>query len=115
MAVDLCVETKTVMDAVEDVANANVNHLKKHGYYQEWKRKRLELEDGTLYRYEASVQRSLRQVRARVVPRIFRRIILAACHASPFAGHCSETKTLWRVLSKYWWPSVVKDAREGVR
>ena len=55
MAVDLCVETSTVMDAVEDAANANVNHLKKHGYYQEWKHKRLEVEDGTLYRYEASV------------------------------------------------------------
>ena len=50
-----------------------------------------------------------------MVPRIFWRTILAACHASPFAGHCSETKTLWQVLSKYWWPSVVKDAREGVR
>ena len=59
MAVDLCAETRAVMDAVENVAHANVSHLKKHGYYQEWKRKRLEVEDGTLYRYEASVQRSL--------------------------------------------------------
>ena len=55
MAVDLCVETRTVMDAAEDVANANVNHLKKHGYYQEWKRKHLEVEDGTLCKCEASV------------------------------------------------------------
>ena len=64
MAVDLCTETRMVMDAVEDVVHANTNHLKKHSYYQEWKRKCLEVKDGTLYCYEASVQRSLQQVRA---------------------------------------------------
>ena len=59
MAVDLCAETRIVMDAMEDVAHANMNHLKKHGYYQEWKWKRLEVEDGTLCCYEASVRKSL--------------------------------------------------------
>ena len=60
----LLLDPQKVMDAVEDVVHANTNHLKKHSYYQEWKRKCLEVKDGTLYCYEASVQRSLQQVQA---------------------------------------------------
>ena len=52
-----------------------------HGYIAELRGKRLELDDGVLYRYEASARRSLRQVRAKVVPKTLRATVIAACHA----------------------------------
>ena len=76
---------------------------------------RLEEEDGVIYRYEARARYSLRQLRARVVPPLLRKVVIAACHASPFSGHSGEHKTLWKILTKYWWPSVVKDVKLAVR
>ena len=85
------------------------------GYIAELKGKRLELEDGVLFRYEASARKSLRQVRAKVVPTALREVIIAACHASPFAGHTDENKTIWKMVSKFWWPAVIRDTRKAVR
>ena len=84
-------------------------------YYDELKHHRLEWENGCLYRYEVSKRVSMQQIRVRVVPRELRDVILAACHASPFSGHSSEQKTLWRCQTHYWWPQLRKDVRDACK
>ena len=84
-------------------------------YYEELKHKRLEVEDKCLFRYEVSKRVSMQQIRVRVVPESLRDVIMAACHASPFSGHTSEQKTLWRCQTHYWWPTMRKDVRDACR
>ena len=74
----------------------------------------LELDDGIVYYYEHSKASRVRQLRSKVVPPKFRRVALAACHVSPFAGHSGITKTMYRLRARFWWPGMTRDAHEGV-
>jgi hypothetical protein len=63
------------------------------GYYEEWKNDRLEIDHGILYRYEVKHCISIRQLQVKIVPPALQRVILAACHLSPMAGHSSVNGT----------------------
>ena len=84
-------------------------------YATELRRGRLDQDEGVLYRYEVSARRSIRQLRTMVVPSSLRHVVISACHSSPFSGHSGEHKTLWKVLTKFWWPSASKDVTTAVR
>jgi hypothetical protein len=84
-------------------------------YMKEYENNRLEEQDGLIYRYEASVRRSLRQIRALLVPPSLRSVVTAACHSTPMAGHMDEHKTLWRIASRFWWPMMARDTTKAVR
>ena len=88
--------------------------LKDKRYHDEWKANRLEVEDGLLYRYEASKRASLRQVRTRIVPTSLRLTVFAALHPSPMAGHSGFEKTYWRIATRFWWPNMASDIRTNV-
>ena len=84
-------------------------------FYEELKHQRLEIENKCLFRYEVSKRVSMQQIRVRVVPNTLQPVVLAFCHASPFSGHSSERKTLWRCQTHYWWPTMRRDVREACR
>ena len=75
----------------------------------------LELDDDLIYYYEHSKSSRVRQLRAKVVPPKLRRVALAACHVSPFAGHSGVDKTVYRLRARFWWPGMIRDAHDGVR
>jgi hypothetical protein len=39
---------------------------------------------------------------------------VGACHSSPMAGHSSVDRTYHRVITRFWWPGVSRDVRNGV-
>ena len=82
---------------------------------RELQKDRLILESGLVYRYEAKVDRALRQLRTLVVPVRLRYIATAACHVSPMAGHVGTHKTFWRVATRFWWPQMAKYVDEHVK
>ena len=67
-----------------------------------------------MVRYEEPRQARVKQLRTRVVPPTLRQVVVAACHASPFAGHSGNTRTLQRVITRYWWPMVARDVERMV-
>jgi hypothetical protein len=83
-------------------------------YFDEWRKERLAVEDGIIYRYEVRNRASIRQLRKRVVPPTLRRTVIVACHASPMAGHSGVYRTTYRVTTRFWWPHVARDITNGV-
>ncbi len=88
--------------------------LVEKAYFDEWKQERLVVEDGIIYRYEVRNRGSIRQLRTRVVPPTLRRTVIVACHASPMAGHSGVHRTMYRVITRFWWPYVARDITNGV-
>jgi RNase H-like domain found in reverse transcriptase/Integrase zinc binding domain/Reverse transcriptase (RNA-dependent DNA polymerase) len=91
------------------------HHLADKTYYAAYQKHRLDVEDGILRYYEHSHTARLRQLSLKVVPERLRRIVIVACHSSPFGGHIGITKTLFRIQTRFWWPGMLKDIREGIR
>jgi hypothetical protein len=83
-------------------------------YFEPFQAGQFDLEEGILYCYERSKIARVRQLRTRVVPIALRRVVVVACHSSPFGGHSGFTRTLYRIQARYWWPGMTRDIREGV-
>ena len=77
--------------------------LVEKAYFNEWKQERLIVEDGIVYRYEVRNWASIRQLRTRVVPPTLRRAVIVACLASPMTGHSGVHRTMYRVITRFWW------------
>jgi hypothetical protein len=84
-------------------------------YFNLAQQNRFDFEEGLLRYYEHSRTARLRQLSLKVVPVSLRRTVIVACHSSPFGGHSGITKTLFRVQTRFWWPGMLRDIREGVR
>ncbi|UYV66946.1 K02A2.6-like [Cordylochernes scorpioides] len=50
-----------------------------------------------------------------VIPPVLRDTILERCHDSPIGGHLSVEKTLYAVLSHYYWKGAMSDVRRYVK
>jgi hypothetical protein len=119
---DWCVATTedhNLALVVQALVQGTSNHLSKasfseKAYFDELKNDRLELDQGIIYRYEIKRRASIRQLRVKLVPPKLRRDIIAACHSSPMAGHSSVDRTYHRVITRFWWPGVSRDVRNGV-
>ena len=94
-----------------------ITHLKKKepltrdrlshtGYWKMLEQERLVLEGDTLYCTEECSHSRVRQLKTRVVPQAMRRLVFAACHVSPMAGHTGVHKTFWRIAVRFWWPGM---------
>jgi len=57
----------------------------------------------------------IRQLKMRVTPPKLRRVVILACHASPFGGHSGINRTYYRVAARYWWPAVKRDVNRMIR
>ena len=86
-----------------------------NGFFRELEGRRLETEDGVVYRYEVTARKTLRQVRMLVVPEGLRQVVMSACHANPMAGHMDAKKTLWRAMSRFWWPNRLLNYIRGLQ
>ncbi|UYV73414.1 K02A2.6-like [Cordylochernes scorpioides] len=56
-----------------------------------------------------------RMVKQIVIPPVLRDTILERCHDSPIEGHLSVEKTLYAVLSHYYWKGAMPDVRRYVK
>jgi Integrase zinc binding domain len=84
-------------------------------YFKQWTDGKLEVENGILYQWEEPARATkIRQLQRRVVPKGLRRHIIVAYHATPLAGHVGIYKTYWRIVTRYWWPSLLRDIKEAV-
>ena len=83
-------------------------------YFEPFQLEQFELDDGILHCYERSKLARVRQLRTRVVPISLRRVVVVACHSSPFGGHSGLNRTMYRIQARYWWPGITRDIREGV-
>ena len=61
--------------------------LREKGYWNLLVNDRLEAENGLIYHYKEPCWARICQLRTRVVPPSLRRVVIAACHTLPFAGH----------------------------
>ncbi|KFD59504.1 hypothetical protein M514_08725, partial [Trichuris suis] len=68
------------------------------------------LVDGILYRKNHDQGRPWRLA----IPLNLRRNIVVSTHAPPTAGHLGVEKTVNRLRKRYWWPNIMKTAREVV-
>jgi transposase InsO family protein/ribonuclease HI len=50
-----------------------------------------------------------------VTPAIFRNIILQAAHSTRFSGHGGIFRTLTRILTQFWWPSLTADVEAFIK
>jgi hypothetical protein len=100
--------------ALKDSTVLDRTKVNKKEIHTEWREDRFELEEGILYKYEVQKRIRTRQIRAKVVPKNLRHVILAACHTSPMAGHAGIQKTYFRVVTRFWWPTMAKDITEFV-
>jgi hypothetical protein len=73
-----------------------------------------EISNGILYYYDEPRRVRARHLRVRVVPRRLRRVVVSACHASPFAGHSGTSRTYNRLLTRFWWPGMSRDTVDAV-
>ena len=105
-----------IVQAIKDgpIGSLTKAELVEKAYFEEWKQERLMVEDGIVYRYEVGNRASIRQLRTRVVPPPLRRTVIVACHASPMAGHSGVHRTMYRVITRFWWPYVARDITNGV-
>ena len=102
-------DTHRVITAMQSCTDLQIKELNSKKHHEEWRRNRLEVEDGVLYRCEASKRASLRQLRTKVAPKGLRQTMFAALHPSPMAGHSSYDKTYWRIAARFWWPTMASD------
>jgi hypothetical protein len=98
----------------------NLNDIPQHNfldkiYFQLIHQNQIEVTEHVIYYFERSKSARVRQVKVRIVPLKLRRIVIAACHSSPFGGHSGITRTLYRVQTRYWWPGMYRDIHDGVR
>ncbi len=83
-------------------------------YFKQWTERKLEVSNGILYHWEEPRATKIRQLRRQVVPKGLRRTVIVAYHATPLAGHVGIYKTYRRIVTRYWWPSLLRDVKEAV-
>ena len=69
-------------------------------------------QDGLLYRSWVPKRGDGLQVEQLVLPREFRESVLELAHAIPLAGHLGRNKTRLRILQRFYWPNIFKDAAD---
>ena len=84
------------------------------GYVKLFKQERLELENGLISYYDTPHAAMVRQLRLRVSPVKFRRVVMSACHISPLAGHIHEQRTLFRIMAQFGWTMVNKEVSQFI-
>ena len=102
-----------ILQALQGQRQLRQSDLSDKGYWEPYQLGCFEEEDGQIFCYEQSRVARLRQLRVKVVPVSLRRLVIVACHSSPFGGHSGLTRTRFRILARYWWPGITRDVREG--
>ena len=90
------------------------DRLSHTGYWRMLEQNRLVVEGETLFCTEECQNIRVRQLKTRVVPMAMRRLVFAACHVSPMAGHTGMHKTFWRIAVRFWWPGMVYQIEQWV-
>ena len=106
---------REVIQALTTGEQPCLQRITEKGYLAPLRNNQLEHAGGCLYYYERNLATRTRQLRTRVVPPDLRRVVVAACHSSPFGGHSGITRTLSRVQARFWWPGMTRDIHQGVR
>lgn len=75
------------------------------------KRRKLELSEGLLIRYQ-QLRTGLSPIQQVVLPRCMRQMVMESLHDSEFAGHFGVKRTLARVRLRYYWPGYMEDVEQ---
>ena len=84
-------------------------------YYDLFRAHHFELQDGIIHYYDEPRRARARQLRLRLVPISLRRVVISACHSSPFAGHSGTHRTYHRLTARFWWPGMNRDTLHAVQ
>ena len=68
-----------------------------------------------IYYYGTLCTARVRQLRMRVAPVKFIRVVILELHVSPLEVHSHEQITLFRILVWFWWPMVNEDVTQFIR
>ena len=71
--------------------------------------------NGLISYYDTLLTFRVRRLSMRVVPDNFRKIVMSACHVSPFALHIHEERTLFGILARFCWSMVNKQVSQLIR
>ena len=107
-------DLQAIINALQADQQLNPGQLSDKRYLEPFQLQQFEVENGVIYCYEQSRTARVRQLRTRVVPIGLRRVIVVACHSSPFGGHSGLNRTMFRIQARYWWPGMTKDVKTGV-
>ena len=99
-------DMKRIIAHLQNKETLTRDRLSHKGYWRMLEQKRLVLDGDTLYCTEEGSNSMVRQLKTRVVPQAMRRLVFAACHVSPMAGHTGVHKTFWRIAVRFWWPGM---------
>jgi RNase H-like domain found in reverse transcriptase/Integrase zinc binding domain/Reverse transcriptase (RNA-dependent DNA polymerase) len=103
-----------VMEAIVNHESLQRHELSDKGYFAPFEKQLFEVEEGILYYAIEPVAMNIRQLRRRVVPKIYQHVVIIAYHSAPLAGHVGLYKTYFRIATRYWWPGMYTDIREAV-
>ena len=75
--------------------------------------KKLLIQDGIMYRKVN--QPPLKKSRIQyILPNSLKSHVLRACHNAPMTGHMGHTRTLHRIIKKFFWPAYKKDIKSWI-
>ena len=72
-------------------------------------------EEGLLYRQWTPVGSLEKTVKQLVLPTSCRKAVLELAHSIPLAGHLGQDKTAKRILQRFYWPTLFRDAKAYCR
>ena len=61
-----------------------------------------------IWRPKNSPESTFQQI---VLPKRYQRQVIRLAHDIPFAGHLGREKTAWRILQRFYWPTLFQDVR----
>ena len=89
--------------------------LIKNRYVKPFQKGCLELENFLIFYYYTPHTDRVRQLRLRVVPVNFRRVVMSACHVSPLSGNIHDKITLLITMAGFLCPMVNKEVVQFIR
>ena len=75
----------------------------------------LEFHNWLIFYYDTPHTARVRQLRMRVVPVIFRPVLMSVCHVSLLSGYSHDHRTLFRILESFWLPMFTKWVSQFIR
>jgi hypothetical protein len=107
-------DLKLLKTAFENERTSSRAQLTGKKHHTEFKHERLIVKEGIICQLKKPKATRIRQPQRKVAPPSFRATALAACHATPLAGHTGVCKTHWRTAARFWGPEMSKDIRKAV-
>ena len=105
---------KKILSSLEEIP-IDPKELRNKCYVKTFQQGRLDIENVLISYYDTLHTDRVRQLRPRVAPVKFRRVVMSASHVSTLSGKIHEQRTLFRILTRFWWPMFNKEVDKFIR